>query len=171
MLNPRRLCSPWVVARVRVDPPREVAADRGEEWTMSNGMKWLLMSATMPHHRHRLVVMSISANECRGSPASPTFEHMMFKAPTDPTHQMTSPLIWSSSRSRSRSARDAKGDVGHARKGETSSMDDPNAKTARKELDAKFDELVAKQRDNIIKGSDGPDSHQERRRIPERHHQ
>jgi predicted Zn-dependent peptidase len=128
-----------------------------EEWTMSNGMKWLL------YERHDAPTIATgwvarvgSANERPGiTGISHFFEHMMFKG----THVIGTKdialdlkLIEEQEQVRSAMREEMSKMRERLRRGEISSMDDPEAKTARyKELDAKFDELVVKQRENIIK--------------------
>ncbi len=128
-----------------------------EEWTMSNGMKWLL------YERHDAPTVATgwvahvgSANERPGiTGISHFFEHMMFKGTNvigtkdialdlkliEEQEQVRNEMRALMSEMRER-----------LRRGEITGMDDPAAKTPRyKELDAKFDALVLKQRENIIK--------------------
>lgn len=128
-----------------------------EEWTMSNGMKWLLFE------RHDAPTISAgwvarvgSANERPGiTGISHFFEHMMFKGTrTIGTKNIDLDLQLIDEQEKVREEMRAEMAVMRARlrRGEIASMDDRDAKTQRYlELDKKFDELVAKQRDNIIK--------------------
>ena len=158
ILNPRRVvltlsfCALSSLASAAEKPRIEV-----EEWTMSNGMKWLL------YERHDAPTIATgwvahvgSANERPGiTGISHFFEHMMFKGTNvigtkdialdlkliDEQEEVRGQMRDEMARMRER-----------LRRGEIASMDDPAAKTARyKELEARFDALVLKQRDNIIK--------------------
>ncbi len=128
-----------------------------EEWTMPNGMKWLL------YERHDAPTIATgwvahvgSANERPGiTGISHFFEHMMFKGTnTVGTKDIAQDLRLIDEQEQVRTEMRALMAEMRARlrRGEIASMDDPAAKTPRyKELEAKFDELVLKQRDNIIK--------------------
>jgi predicted Zn-dependent peptidase len=128
-----------------------------EEWTMSNGMKWLLYERhDSPTIATGWVARVGSANERPGiTGISHFFEHMMFKG----SHVIGTKdialdlkLIDEQEAVRNEMRDEMAKMRERLRRGEIASMDDPAAKTARyKELDAKFDELVKKQRDNIIK--------------------
>ena len=158
MLNPRRvalslMCLALSALATAAEKPRiEV-----EEWTMSNGMKWLL------YERHDAPTIATgwvahvgSANERPGiTGISHFFEHMMFKGTKvigTKDIALDLKLIDEQEQIRTEMRKEMSIMRERLRRGEIASMDDPAAKTARyKELDAKFDELVAKQRDNIIK--------------------
>ena len=128
-----------------------------EEWKIANGMKWLL------YERHDAPTIATgwvahvgSANERPGiTGISHFFEHMMFKGTNtlgtkdialdlrliDEQEQVRTEMRTLMTEMRAR-----------LRRGEIESLDDPAAKTARyKELEATFDALVLKQRENIIK--------------------
>ena len=158
ILNPRRVAltlsflglSSLVLAAEK--PRIEV-----EEWTMSNGMKWLL------YERHDAPTIATgwvahvgSANERPGiTGISHFFEHMMFKGtPTIGTKDIALDLKLIEEQEEVRNEmRSLMSEMRvRLRRGEIASMDDPSAKTPRyKELEAKFDALVLKQRENIIK--------------------
>jgi predicted Zn-dependent peptidase len=128
-----------------------------EEWTMANGMKWLL------YERHDAPTVATgwvarvgSANERPGiTGISHFFEHMMFKGTNvigTKDIALDLKLIEEQEQVRTGMREEMSKMREKLRRGEISAMDDPAAKTARyKELEAKFDELVLKQRDNIIK--------------------
>jgi len=128
-----------------------------EEWTMSNGMKWLLFERhDAPTIATGWVARVGSANERPGiTGISHFFEHMMFKG----THvigtkdiALDRKLIDEQEQVRGDMRREMSEMRARLRRGEIAGMDDPAAKTPRyKELDAKFDALVLQQRDNIIK--------------------
>jgi predicted Zn-dependent peptidase len=158
ILNPRRiaLALPFL-AFAALAPAAEKPRIEVEEWTMSNGMKWLL------YERHDAPTIATgwvahvgSANERPGiTGISHFFEHMMFKGTNvigTKDIALDLKLIEEQEQIRAEMRKEMSIMRGKLRRGEISSMDDPDAKTARyKELDAKFDELVAKQRDNIVK--------------------
>ncbi|MBK5256815.1 MAG: insulinase family protein [Vicinamibacteria bacterium] len=128
-----------------------------EEWTMSNGMKWLLFERhDAPTIASGWVAHVGSANERPGiTGISHFFEHMMFKG----THTIGTKdiakdlkLIDEQEQLRGEMRKEMSEMRARLRRGEIASMDDPAAKTARyKELEANFDASVLKQRDNIIK--------------------
>jgi len=158
ILNPRRVAlSLSFLALAALAPAAEKPRIEVEEWTMSNGMKWLL------YERHDAPTIATgwvahvgSANERPGiTGISHFFEHMMFKGTNvigTKDIALDLKLIEEQEQVRAEMRKEMSIMRSKLRKGEISSMDDPDAKTARyKELDAKFDELVAKQRENIIK--------------------
>ncbi len=128
-----------------------------EEWTMSNGMKWLLFERhDAPTVATGWVARVGSANERPGiTGLSHFFEHMMFKGTkTIGTKDIALDLklIEEQEQVREEMRKEMSEMRARLRRGEISSMDDPEAKTPRyKELEAKFDALVLQQRDNIIK--------------------
>ncbi len=128
-----------------------------EEWTMSNGMKWLLFERhDAPTIATGWVAHVGSANERPGiTGISHFFEHMMFKGTrTIGTKDIALDLKLIAEQEEVREAMRAETSEMRARlrRGEIAGMDDPAAKTPRyKELEAKFDALVLEQRNNIIK--------------------
>ncbi len=158
ILNLRRvsLALP-LLALTTLAPAAEKPRIEVEEWTMSNGMKWLL------YERHDAPTIATgwvarvgSANERPGiTGISHFFEHMMFKG----THVIGTKDIALDMKlidEQEQVRNDMRGEMAkmrdRLRRGEIASMDDPAAKTARyKELEAKFDALVLQQRENIIK--------------------
>jgi len=128
-----------------------------EEWTMSNGMKWLLFERhDAPTVATGWVAHVGSANERPGiTGISHFFEHMMFKGTrTIGTKDidLDLQLIDEQEQVRTEMRKEMSEMRARLRRGEISSLDDPEAKTPRyKELEAKFDALVLKQRENIIK--------------------
>ncbi|MEO8360578.1 MAG: pitrilysin family protein [Vicinamibacteria bacterium] len=158
ILNPRKaFLTLSLLALSTVTPAAEKARIEVEEWTMSNGMKWLF------YERHDAPTVATgwvahvgSANERPGiTGISHFFEHMMFKGTNViGTKDIALDLKLIAEQEELRSGMRAEMEVmrERLRRGEISSMDDPAAKTARyKELEAKFDESVLKQRDNIVK--------------------
>lgn len=128
-----------------------------EEWTMANGMKWLLYERRdAPTVAAGWVARVGSANERPGiTGISHFFEHMMFKG----THVIGTKnialdlqLIDEQEKIREQ-MRDEMAKMRAAlRRGEIERLDDPASKTPRYvELEKKFDELVLRQRENIIK--------------------
>ncbi len=158
ILNPRRVAlSLSFLALAALVPAAEKPRIEVEEWTMSNGMKWLL------YERHDAPTIATgwvarvgSANERPGiTGISHFFEHMMFKGTNiigTKDIALDLKLIEEQEQVRTEMRKEMSIMRERLRRGEISSMDDPAAQTARyKELDAKFDALVAKQRENIIK--------------------
>lgn len=128
-----------------------------EEWTMANGMKWLLFERhDAPTVATGWVAHVGSANERPGiTGISHFFEHMMFKGTNViGTKDITKDLKLIDEQEQIRNGMREEMSVMRAklRRGEITAMDDPDAKTPRfKELEAKFDALVLEQRENIIK--------------------
>jgi predicted Zn-dependent peptidase len=158
MLNPRRAgLSLSLLAFATLATGAEKPRIEVEEWTMANGMKWLLFERhDAPTIATGWVAHVGSANERPGiTGISHFFEHMMFKGTKvigTKDIDLDLKLIDEQEKVRAEMRKEMSIMRERLRKGEISSLDDPAAKTARyKELDAKFDELVAKQRDNIIK--------------------
>ena len=158
ILNSRRVkLALSFLALAAVAPAAEKPRIEVEEWTMSNGMKWLL------YERHDAPVVATgwvprvgSANERPGiTGISHFFEHMMFKGTNViGTKDIALDLKLIEEQEQVREEMRAEMAVMREslRRGQIERMDDPSAKTARyKELEAKFDALVLKQRENIIK--------------------
>ncbi len=158
ILNSRRVAlSLSFVALSVLVPAAEKPRIEVEEWTMPNGMKWLL------YERHDAPTIATgwvahvgSANERPGiTGISHFFEHMMFKGTnTIGTKDIALDLklIDEQEQVRTEMRKEMSIMREKLRRGEIAGMDDPAAKTARyKELEAKFDALVLQQRDNLIK--------------------
>jgi predicted Zn-dependent peptidase len=158
MLNLRRsalslLCAALPSLALAAEKPRiEV-----EEWTMANGMKWLLFERhDAPTIATGWVARVGSANERPGiTGISHFFEHMMFKGTNvigtkDIAKDLK--LIDEQEQVRTEMRKEMSVMREKLRRGEIASMEAPESKTARyKELEAKFDALVLEQRENIIK--------------------
>ena len=158
MLNTRTaalgasLLAASIVAHAAEKPRIEV-----EEWTMSNGMKWLLYERhDSPTIATGWVARVGSANERPGiTGISHFFEHMMFKG----THVIGTrdialdlKLIDEQEAVRNDMRDEMAKMRERLRRGEIERLDDPASKTPRYvELEKKFDELVLRQRENIIK--------------------
>jgi predicted Zn-dependent peptidase len=158
ILNSRRVALALVIAALpTLVRPAEKPRIEVEEWTMANGMKWLF------YERHDAPTIATgwvahvgSANERPGiTGISHFFEHMMFKGTnTIGTKDIALDLKLIDEQEQVRDEMRAlmREMRARLRRGEIGSLDDPEAKTPRyKELEAKFDELVLKQRDNLIK--------------------
>ena len=157
ILNPRHALALPLLALTALAPAAEKPRIEVEEWTMSNGMKWLL------YERHEAPTVATgwvarvgSANERPGiTGISHFFEHMMFKGTNViGTRDIAKDLKLIDEQEQVRNdMRDEMAKMRESlRRGEIASLDDPAAKTARyKELEAKFDALVLQQRENIIK--------------------
>ena len=128
-----------------------------EEWTQSNGMRWLL------YERHDAPTIAAgwvarvgSANERPGMTGiSHFFEHMMFKGTRiigTKDIDLDLRLIDEQEKLREGMREEMAVMRERLRRGDIVSMDDPAAKTPRYlELEKKFDALVLQQRDNIVK--------------------
>ncbi|MEO5762701.1 MAG: insulinase family protein, partial [Vicinamibacteria bacterium] len=158
ILNPRRVfLTLSLLALSTIASAAEKARIEVEEWTMTNGMKWLLYERhDAPTVASGWVAHVGSANERPGiTGISHFFEHMMFKGTNViGTKDIALDLKLIAEQEELRAGMRAEMSImrERLRRGEISSMDDPAAKTARyKELEMKFDESVLKQRENIIK--------------------
>ena len=158
ILNSRRLAvglsliAVSSLARAAEKPRIEV-----EEWTQSNGMRWLL------YERHDAPTIAAgwvarvgSANERPGMTGiSHFFEHMMFKGTRiigTKDIDLDLKLIDEQETLREGMREEMAVMRERLRRGEIAGMDDQAAKTPRYlELEKKFDALVLQQRDNIIK--------------------
>src|SRR6187549_2034213 len=137
MLNPRRVALSFSLAALAsLSPAAEKPRIEVEEWTMSNGMKWLL------YERHDAPTIATgwvarvgSANERPGiTGISHFFEHMMFKGTNvigtkDIAKDLK--LIDEQEQVRTEMRKEMSIMRDRLRKGEIAAMEDPDAKTAR----------------------------------------
>jgi predicted Zn-dependent peptidase len=155
---PRRLAVP-VLALLVSAPAR--AAEKPQidvqEFTLANGMKWLLFERhASPTVSAGWVARVGSVNERPGiTGLSHFFEHMMFKGTrTIGTRDIAADLKLIAEQEEVREAMRAEMSTmrEELRRGEIDDLQKPENKTPRyRELEARFDTLVAKQRETIIK--------------------